>query len=55
MWGKLQYFSLDKNNFGKNHKKKKQKQNHMKKHCSNQQCFFINYKTKFSISSILKN
>ena len=48
-------FPLTKIIFGKIIKKQKQKQNHMEKHCSNQQCFFLNYKTKFSIRSILKN
>ena len=41
---------IKKDNFGENHKK-----NHAEKHCSNKQCFKEkNYKTKFSISSILK-
>jgi hypothetical protein len=40
---------MDKNNFGKNNKK-----NHMEKYCNNSQCFFLNYKAKFLISSILK-
>jgi hypothetical protein len=41
---------IDKDNFGKKHKK-----NHVGKHCSNSQYFKEkNYKTKFSISSILK-
>jgi hypothetical protein len=40
----------EEDNFRENHKK-----NHAEKHCSNQQCFKEkNYKTKFSISSILK-
>jgi hypothetical protein len=34
-------------------KKQKQK-NHVEKHCSNQQYFLKNYKTKFLISLILK-
>jgi hypothetical protein len=42
---------IKKDNFGKNYKKK----NNAEKHRSNKQCFKEkNYKTKFSISSILK-
>ena len=41
---------IDKDNFGKNHKK-----NHIGKHYSNSQCFKEkNYKAKFSISSYIK-